>query len=201
MSRWRFRIVYLILIPAIAVAAGILGYYSWLTATQFARLGEQTIAQSTLLIVSDKVDRIEQQLIDADNAVFELVDPAHPERLEEEWPPVAQSISPSVQAVLLLDDTGNVLAYAHEGTAEERRELLKVFLDRIVPDLELERQRVGRLKHLHQSYGGESYLVSYEARISELTTTKVPLTIRDSTSMVLVRMCTSSPRKPPCRPS
>lgn len=163
MSRWRFRIVYLLLIPAIAVAAGILGYYTWLTATQFARLGEQTIAQSTLLIVSDKVDRIEKQIIDADNAVFELVDPANPELLEERWPPLAETISPSVDAALLLDDTGTVLAYEMRGSAEERQEFLKVFLDRIVPDLELERQRVGRLKHLHQSYGSESYLISYQA--------------------------------------
>ncbi len=156
--------MYLVLLPAIAVAAGILGYYSWLTATQFARLGEQTIAQSTLLIVSDKVDRVEQQIIDADNAVFELADPADPEALERQWRELARRSTPSVKGVLLLDDTGNVLSYAFRGDAAGRREFLKVFLERIVPDLELERQRVGRLKHLHQAYGGTSYLVSYQAK-------------------------------------
>jgi len=163
MTRWRFRVVYLILLPAIAVAAGILGYYTWLTASQFTRLGEQTIAESTLLIVGDKVDRIEEQIIDADNAVFGLVDLADPGSIEESWPPVAEELSPSVRAVLLLDDTGNVLAYSLRGGTEARREFLKVFQERIMPDLELERQRVGRLKHLHQSYAGTSYLVSYQA--------------------------------------
>ena len=163
MSRWRSRVVYLVLLPAIAVAAGVLGYYAWLTATQFARLGEQTIAQSTLLIVTDKVDRIEQQIIDADNTVFDIVDPTDPGAVETKWPPLARRITPSVRAVLLLDDTGNVVSYASRADAHGKREFLKVLLEQILPDLELERQRVGRLKHLHQTYGGSNYLISYKA--------------------------------------
>src|SRR5688500_18635762 len=111
MRRWRFRVVYLVLLPAIAVAAAVLAYFSWLTATQFARLGEQTIAESTLLIVTDKVDRIERQIIEADNAVFEMFDPDDPIALQQEWPRVARQLSPSVRAVLLLDDTGILLSY------------------------------------------------------------------------------------------
>ncbi|MFW6050848.1 MAG: sensor histidine kinase [Myxococcota bacterium] len=163
MRRWRFRILYFVLLPAIAVAAGILGYYTWRTAAQFAQLGEETIVQSTLLLVREKVDRIERMVIGADNAVFELIDLEEPERIEQEWPRLAPSISPTVRAVVVLDDSGSVLADAMRGTARESRQFLKVLLERIMPDLELERQPIGRLKHLHRSYAGKSYLLSYQA--------------------------------------
>lgn len=160
--RWRFRILYFVLLPAIAVAAGILGYYTWKTAAQFAQLGEETIVQSTLLLVREKVDRVERTIISADNAVFELVDLAQPERIEEQWPPLAPSISPSVRSVVILDDTGGIIADAHRGEPGEGRKFVKVLLERIMPDLELERQVVGRLKHLHRTYAGRSYLLSYQ---------------------------------------
>ncbi len=162
MTRLRTRLLYLVLLPAIGVAAGVLAYYSWQAATQFARLGEETIAESTLLIVSEKVDRVESQLIAADNATFGMLDLDDLPAFERAWPRMASEISPSVKAALVLDDTGNVLSYSMRGTADERREFLKVFLERIIVDLELERQRVGRLKHLHQSYGERNYLISYK---------------------------------------
>lgn len=148
---------------AIAVAAGILAYYSWRTATQFARLGEETIAQSTLLIVNEKVDQIEQEVIAADNAVFDLVDLDKPELFEDRWLAVADDLSPSVQGVAVLDDSGNVVSSAHRGSRRDERSFLKVLLEQAVVDMELERQTVGRLKHLHERYGDESRLFSYKA--------------------------------------
>jgi len=163
MTRLRFRLLYLVLLPAIAVAAGILGYYSWRAATQYTRLGEETIAESTLLLVSEKVDQVEQELIDADNTVFGMVRLSDPTAIEETWPEVAEDETPSVRAVMVLDDAGNVLGYAYRGSAAARREHLKVFQDSILPDLELERQRLWRLKHLHTSYDDTPYLISYKA--------------------------------------
>jgi two-component system phosphate regulon sensor histidine kinase PhoR len=160
---WRFRLVYFGLMPAIAVAAAVLGYYSWISATQFARLGEETIAQSTLLIVSEKVDQVEQAIIGADNAVLGLVDPNEPEEIERAWLRVADAVSPTVVSVVLLDDSGNVEAYVHRGSEAQSRSFRKVFMEQIIPDLELERQRVGRLKHLQGTYEGKSYLLSYKA--------------------------------------
>jgi two-component system phosphate regulon sensor histidine kinase PhoR len=163
MGRSRFSLVYLLLMPAIAVAAGVLGYYSWQTATQYGRLGEETIAESTLLIVNEKVDQIEQQIIAADNAAFALIDLREPDKLKARWLAVAENLTPSIHAVLVLDDAGNVITYAHRGPEPGPREFLKTFIDRMVPDLELERQRIGRLKHLHQTYGDTTYLLSYKA--------------------------------------
>ena len=164
-ERLRSSLVYFVLVPAIAVAAGILGYYSWLTATQFAQLGDEAIAASTLLLVREKVDIIEQYVIAADNAVLDSVDLDAPEALNTTWRPRAADISPSVRAVMVLDDAGNVVGYAIRGDATDREDFEKVFVERIMPDLELQRLRPGRLKHLHRDYGGKNYLISYRALI------------------------------------
>ena len=163
MRRFRQRIVVLVLLPTITLAAIILGYYTWQTAKQYERLGEETIAESTLLLVHEKVDHIERQIINADNAVFATVNIDAPETLRRTWLANAPEISPSVRAVLVLDDAGTTVGSAYRGTRTEEREFEKVFFERILPDLELERQRTGRLKHLHRTYADRSYLISYKA--------------------------------------
>jgi two-component system phosphate regulon sensor histidine kinase PhoR len=163
MTRLRFRLLYLVLMPAIAVAAAILGYYSWLAMSQYARLGAETIAESTLLLVSEKVDQVEQALIRTDNTVFAMVRLSEPTAIEETWPEIADDETPSVRSVLVLDDTGNVVGFAYRGSENARRDYLKIFQDSILPDLELERQRLWRLKHLHATYDGTPYLISYKA--------------------------------------
>ncbi len=150
-------------LPAIAAAAGILGYYSYRSAEQFQALGEQSIVQSTVLLVDEKVDRIEEQIINADNAVFHLVDLDDLDGLEDAWTPLAERISPSVRAVLVLDDAGDIVAYAYRGGPRGRQDFRKVFLERILADLELQRQRPEQLRHLHRTYVDRSYLVSYKA--------------------------------------
>lgn len=157
------RLIYWFVLPTIAAASGILGYYAWQSASQFAVLGEQSIVQSTLLLVDEKVDRIEQQIINADNAVFHLVDLDDLESLEERWTPLAVRIAPSVTALVVMNDGGEVIGYAFRGTEHARRDFLEVLLERMLPDLELERRRVDQLRHLHHTYAARSYLLSYKA--------------------------------------
>lgn len=164
MQPWRYRVIYYVLLPAIAVATGILGYYTWVTASAFTRLGEQTIADSTLLLVREKVESIERYIIDQDNTAFGLVDTADASSVELKWLPVAEERTPSMFGLMLLDDTGEVLGYAYRGSEREKRRFLKVFEERVLAELELERLRVGRLKHLHASFGSKSYLLAYQAR-------------------------------------
>ncbi|AKF06015.1 sensor histidine kinase [Sandaracinus amylolyticus] len=160
---WRSRLVYLALIPAIAIAAGILGYFSIQSARQFARESEQSVLASTLVLVDEKVDRVEQMIITSDEAVFHLVDLERPEAVSETWQPLAERISPSVRALLVLDDGGEVIGYACRCSTQERRDFLKVFTERILPNLELERERIGVLRHHHRTYADTSYLISYRA--------------------------------------
>lgn len=163
MSDWRFKVVYRVLFPALTIAAGVLAYYTYQTASQVERLGEESIAQSTLFLVEDKVDRVEQQLIESDNAVFRGVDLAAPQASLATWKQHAEERTPSVRSVLVLDDTGSVAAYEARASEKSKRDFLKIFLGRIVGDLELERLEPNRLKHLHRSYANRSYLLAYKA--------------------------------------
>jgi len=159
----RLRSLYLLLVPAIIVAAMVLAYYTWVTASRFTALGEQTIAASSLLIVREKVESVEQYIIDQDNSAFRLIDFEDPESIEGIWRPIAAELTPSMRALLVLDDTGAIHGYGIRDDAEGRREFEKLFVERILPDLELQRMRVGRLKYVHRNYGDENYLMSMQA--------------------------------------
>jgi two-component system phosphate regulon sensor histidine kinase PhoR len=152
-----------VLVPLIIAAAGVLTYYTWDTASRFEELGASSIAHSTLLLVEEKVDRIEQQIISRDNAVFHLVDVSDPDGLRSRWLPLAERISPSVRAVLILTDELEVVDYAARATPSEQRAFLKLFRKRVVPELELEDLGIDQLRHLHTTIDGTSYLISYMA--------------------------------------
>jgi two-component system phosphate regulon sensor histidine kinase PhoR len=151
---WSSRLLYFLLIPTMLIAAGVLGFYSIEAAQRFAETTEESIFESTLLLVDEKIDRLEQMVITADEAVFHLVDPTDPARVEREWPELATRISPSVRALVALDDTGNLTAYSCRCSADESEEF---------PDLVLEQAPLGQLRHLHRTYGDQSYLLSYRA--------------------------------------
>ncbi|QQR89728.1 MAG: hypothetical protein IPJ88_16320 [Myxococcales bacterium] len=102
--------LYWIFLPAIVGAACILGYYTILTASQFEKLGERSIAQSVLLLVQEKVDRIEKQIIDADNTVFDVVSLEHLDTLTQDFVPLAEQSAPSVRSIIL-DDTLSQVAF------------------------------------------------------------------------------------------
>ncbi len=71
----RFRAVYLFLVPAILIAAAILGYYTVSSAREYAQLGESAIVQSLFSVAQQRVERIENYIIFADSIVLALVDP------------------------------------------------------------------------------------------------------------------------------
>ncbi len=161
MSSWRYRVLYFVLLPAIGVAAVILGYYTWVAASRFERLGEQTIADSTLLLVREKVDSLEQYIIAQDNVAFRSIDLSNPASLDETWRPLAAELTPSVRALVVLDDTGEILGASVRGS--NRDEFLKVLEEHMLPEMDLARLPVGQLKHLHRRYDGRNYLLSYKA--------------------------------------
>jgi two-component system phosphate regulon sensor histidine kinase PhoR len=162
----RLRVVYLVLMPALVVAAGVLGYYTFQTALQFERLGEQSIAESSLLLLQDQVERIEQQIITADNAAFAAID-LDDESSVQAWKMRAEEISPSVRALLVLGEGNKILGYAARASAADQRTFRRMFMTEIVGDLGLPQLEPQRLMHLHRSYDGVNYLISYKAVIHD----------------------------------
>jgi len=160
---FRFRGIYAVLLPAIITAGGVLSYYTYQTAAQFERLGEKSIAQSILLLLEDKLSRLEQLIISADNATFALVDLSDRSALVDQWRAEAERASPSVRAVVVVDKRRRVIGMEARASKADANAFRSVFTRRILPDLELDNLAVGRLKHLHADYGGRSYLISYKA--------------------------------------
>jgi two-component system phosphate regulon sensor histidine kinase PhoR len=162
MSKVRPDLAYAFLLPLILAAAAVLGYYTWETASRFEELGASSIAQATLLLVEDKVDRIEQQIISRDNAVFHLIDVGDPEGLRSRWLPLAERVSPSVRAVLILTEDLEVVDYVARAAPPEQRAFLRLFRKNIAPDMLLAGLSPNQLRHLHVQLHGTSYLISYQ---------------------------------------
>jgi two-component system phosphate regulon sensor histidine kinase PhoR len=163
MEGGRFRPVYLILVPAILIAAGILGYYTFRSARQHTELGEQTIAQSLLSVAQQRVERIERYITVADHTVFRLIDPNDSSTIDTVWLPQAETQTPSVSSVLLVDQDGKVIQWASRQDKKTRRAFLRVFRQRLVKSLELDSPEPNLLRHVHEQIGDKSYLLSYKA--------------------------------------
>lgn len=161
MRAFRPQLAYFVLLPLIIGAAGVLIYYTWDTASRFAELGASSIAHSTLLLVEEKVDRIEQQIISRDNAVFHLVDVGDPDGLRTRWVPLAERVSPSVRAMLVLTEDLEVVDYAARAAPHEQLAFLHRFRKYIAPELPLAEAPVGQLRHLHANVDGTSFLISF----------------------------------------
>jgi two-component system phosphate regulon sensor histidine kinase PhoR len=159
----RFRLVYWLLLPAIAVATCVLGYYSYLTAAQFQRLGEQSLAESSLWLAQDRVDRLEQTIISADNQLFGAINLEEPELALAEWKVHAEELAPSVRAVVVLDVQRRVVDASARATERDTQQFMRLFLRQIVPDMKLESLPYNVLNHLHKTYEGRSYLISFKA--------------------------------------
>lgn len=155
------------LVAVILIAAMVLGYFALQSATQFAEMSQQSVLRSTFLLVDEKIDRVEQMIISADEAVFHLIDPLDPETVEVDWPRLAPRISPSVRAVVILDDDGNIRSYHCRCSSVERAQFLRVFLGAVLRDLALGDAPVGQLRHLHHSYENQSYLVAFRTVMVE----------------------------------
>lgn len=157
----RFRTVYLILVPAILIAAAILGYYTISSAHEYTVLGENAIARSLLSVAQQRVRQIENDIIAADDAALSLVNPNDSSTIDSIWLPRAETRTPTVKAMLLIDARGEVLQWASTQDRKTRRSFLRVFRQHLAPEMDLGDQSNGPLRHLHARVDDETYLLSY----------------------------------------
>jgi len=159
----RFPAVYVFLVPAILIAAGILGYYTVSSAREYAQLGESAIVQSLLSVAQQRVERIENYIIFTDRIVLALVDPNDSSTIDARWLPPAEARTPSVKAVLLVNLEGDVLQWASTQDRKTRRSFLRVFRQYLVGSMDLDDLSNDALRHLHERVEDVSYLLSYKA--------------------------------------
>ncbi len=163
----RDRLASFVLLPVVLAAAGIVAYFIVRTIFQVDRLRRESVHETTFALAGDKADRLDKEIIEEDNVVIALADPAHLDELNERWLPVAQHETRTVRAVLVLDDARDVLAFATRasGPWSEEESFRRLLVRRMMNDMDLAQQPPDELRHLHHEYGGQSYLVSYWQRV------------------------------------
>lgn len=209
MSRWRERLKVLVLLPLVIVAVGVLAYYTFRTTLQIDTLRQQSVLEATLALATEKANRVDRQIIDQDNVVMAIADPARIDTLGDRWLPTANRETPSVRAVLVLDERRTVLAFASRATGAlaEDEGFRRLLVDRMLGDMELAAQAPDELRHLHREYAQQSYLLSYWQRVHEgrryivVAWHDIGRIVRETLPMLLAEIANAgTPEKPP-RPS
>src|SRR5580692_6753331 len=168
MARWRDRLASIVLLPAVLVAVGILAYFTVRTTLQVERLRQQAVLEATLGLANEKADRLDQRLIEQDDVIFAIADPVRMTELAQRWLPTAQRETPTVRAVLVLDEAHTVVAFASRagGAFADEEAFRRLLVQRMCGDMDLSKLPPDELRHLHHEYRGQSYLVSYWQRVT-----------------------------------
>ena len=149
------------LLAAIVAASTFLAWWTWRTTAALERLGERSVLASTVLLVREKVDRVEAMIIAADNAVIHLVDPDDLDVLAARWPALADRVAPTARAVLVLDHEERPLRVVSRTTPEDAERFLALFEANLKGELHLRDQQVGEHRHWHGTAAGQWSLVTY----------------------------------------
>jgi two-component system phosphate regulon sensor histidine kinase PhoR len=155
-----------VLLPAVLVAVGILAFVTFRATLQVERLRQQSVLEATLGLATEKADRLDKRIIEQDNAVFAIADPLRLGELTQRWLPTAARETPTVRAILVLDEARTVLAFASRAAVvfAEEEAFRRLLVQHMYDDMELARLTPDELHHLHRDYRGQSYLVSYWQR-------------------------------------
>lgn len=162
----RERTLTFLLLPAIVVGVLVLTGVTFRTSFQQERLRQQSVVEATLSLANEKAARLDQLIVDQDTVVAADADVSNLTKLGQAWLSVAQRQTPTVRAVLVLDLTSpmrDVVAFASRRPGPDDEAFRRLLVNRILPDLDL-RPPEDQLRHLHKSYDGQSYLISYWQR-------------------------------------
>jgi len=168
MASRRERLASAVLLPAVLAAVGILAYFTFRTTLLVEQLRQQSVFEATLGLANDKADRLDKRIIEQDEVIFAIADPSRLADLAQRWLPTAQRETPTVRAVVMLDEAHTVLAFASRagGAFAEEEAFRRLLVQRMCADMDLAKQPPDELRHLHHVYRGQSYLVSYWQRVS-----------------------------------
>lgn len=162
----RERFITFLLLPVIVVAVLVLSGGSFRASFQLDKLREQAVVEAALELANARALLLDQTIIDQDNVIAAEVDLDALEDLAERWLAVARRQTPSVRAVLVVDLTTadhEVLVHASRAPGAADDEFRRLVLYRVIGDLELGEPRA-QLRHLHRTYRGQDYLISYWQR-------------------------------------
>lgn len=165
----RQRTFTFLLLPAIVVGVLVLTGVTFRAGLKQEKLRLDSVAEATLSLANEKAARLDQLIVDQDTVVAADVDVSNLSKFGQNWLLVAPRQTPTVRAVLVLDLSSSmrdVVAFASRRPGPDDETFRRLLVNRIIGDLDL-RPPEDQLRHLHKSYDGQSYLISYWQRRSE----------------------------------
>jgi len=157
-SRWFSSLT--LLIVAIMVAALLLGYYSYTAASRVAARSEESWESSNKVVGRKLIDSIEKVIIERDQTLFNMVKLDDPREFMELWKRIVR-FNPLVDTVIVLDENREVVHFVSKLSRPILGNFRRLFLERIVPDMELHSLPAYTHKHLQKYYDDTPYLISY----------------------------------------
>jgi two-component system, OmpR family, phosphate regulon sensor histidine kinase PhoR len=165
----RERTLTFLLLPAIVVGVLVLTGVTFRTSLQQENLRQRSVVEATLSLANEKAARLDQLIVDQDTVVEADADVSNLAKFGQAWLTVASRQTPTVRAVLVIDLTSpmhDVVAFASRRPGPDDEAFRRLLVNEVLPDLDL-RPPEEQLRHLHKSYDGQSYLISYWQRRSE----------------------------------
>jgi two-component system phosphate regulon sensor histidine kinase PhoR len=163
----RERLLTFLILPAIVVAVLILAGVMFRSSFQLEKLREQSVVEATLLLANEKADRLDKRIIEQDNAVASAVEFGDRQSFGELWLELAPLHTPTVRAVLVVDLSSperDVVAFASRAPGPEDERFRRLLVHEMLAEMKTDKPPFEQLRHLHKSYGGQSYLVSHWQR-------------------------------------
>lgn len=163
----RGRLVMFLTLPAIVAAAVVIGVFLFRASRQAEQLRQRSVIEATLTLANEKVDRFDRLIIEQDNVIATEVEAGEPTLIGRRWLPTAVRETPTVRAVLVVDlatPEHQVVAFASRSVGvdgDDDESFRRLLIQRMLPEMDLERPPVQQLRHLHHPHKDQSYLVSY----------------------------------------
>ncbi len=164
--RFLWRNAVFILFPVVMVAIIFLARFSFGIAFRFGEWGERSIAESTLIVTKEKIDRIEDTISTTDDMFFRIVNPAALDVSCERWRQAVFSSS-LIEAAFLVDEHGDIAASFYRDFDPKRKKALRnQFHGEILPLLD-KYESLDRYKHLHRRLADNYRLITHYTTLFE----------------------------------
>lgn len=163
----RERLLTFLLLPAIVIAVLVLAGVMFRSSFQLEKLREQSVIEATLLLANEKTNRLDKLIVEQDNALRNAIDVTERDDFGADWLKFATAQTPTVRAVLLLDLTTHdrdVVAIASRRPGPEDERFRRLLVHSLLSEMKLD-EPLDELRHLHTTYGPESYLISHWQRV------------------------------------
>ncbi len=143
-----------ILFPVTMVAIIYLANLNLGAALRFGEWGERSVAESTLIVNQEKVERLEEVIRSADDTFMGIVNPLQADEACEGWQREIQNYE-LVEAAAVIDESGEIAAFYYLDVSNEEAHRVREFIETEVISQLNKYDSLDQYKHIHKKIGDE----------------------------------------------